>query len=111
MLKENIQIVEDNIRKACERSGRDPKDVLLLPVSKTKPESMIEEVYDLGVREFGENYVQELCQKIDNMHDDIKWHMIGHLQRNKVKYIIGRVALIHSVDSVRLAAEISKEAC
>lgn len=110
MLKENIQIVEDNIRKACERSGRDPKDVLLLPVSKTKPESMIEEVYDLGVREFGENYVQELCQKIDNMHDDIKWHMIGHLQRNKVKYIIGRVALIHSVDSVRLAAEISKEA-
>ena len=110
MLKENIQIVEENIRKACERSGRNPEDVLLLPVSKTKPVSMIEEVYDLGVREFGENYVQELCQKIDDMHDDIKWHMIGHLQRNKVKYIIGRVALIHSVDSVRLAAEISKEA-
>ena len=78
MLKENIQIVEDNIRKACERSGRDPKDVLLLPVSKTKPESMIEEVYDLGVREFGENYVQEMVDKTDTLPKDITWHMIGH---------------------------------
>lgn len=110
MLKENISIVEENIKKACEKSGRDPQEVLLLPVSKTKPVSMIQEVYDLGIRSFGENYVQELCEKIDQMNDDINWHMIGHLQRNKVKYIVGRVAMIHSVDSIRLAKEISKEA-
>ena len=110
MLKENIEAVRKNIEKACERSGRNPKDVLLLPVSKTKPVEMIQELYDLGIRSFGENYVQELCDKIDKLSDDINWHMIGHLQRNKVKYIVGKVAMIHSVDSIRLAEAISKEA-
>ncbi len=110
MLKENIEAVRKNIEKACEKSGRDPKDVLLLPVSKTKPVEMIQELYDLGIRSFGENYVQELCDKVDKLSDDINWHMIGHLQRNKVKYIVGKVAMIHSVDSIRLAEAISKEA-
>mgnify|MGYP000199589179 CR=1 FL=1 len=110
MLKENIEAVRKNIEKACEKSGRNPKDVLLLPVSKTKPVEMIQELYDLGIRSFGENYVQELCDKIDKLSDDINWHMIGHLQRNKVKYIVGKVAMIHSVDSIRLAEAISKEA-
>lgn len=110
MLKENIEAVRKNIEKACEKSGRDPKDVLLLPVSKTKPVEMIQELYDLGIRSFGENYVQELCDKIDKLSNDINWHMIGHLQRNKVKYIVGKVAMIHSVDSIRLAEAISKEA-
>lgn len=109
MLKENIEAVRKNIEKACEKSGRDPKDVLLLPVSKTKPVEMIQELYDLGIRSFGENYVQELCDKVDKLSDDINWHMIGHLQRNKVKYIVGKVAMIHSVDSIRLAEAISKE--
>ena len=110
MLKENIEAVRKNIEKACEKSGRNPKDVLLLPVSKTKPVEMIQELYDLGIRSFGENYVQELCDKIDKLSNDIHWHMIGHLQRNKVKYIVGKVAMIHSVDSIRLAEAISKEA-
>jgi pyridoxal phosphate enzyme (YggS family) len=110
MLKENIEAVRKNIEKACEKSGRNPKDVLLLPVSKTKPVEMIQELYDLGIRSFGENYVQELCDKVDKLSDDINWHMIGHLQRNKVKYIVGKVAMIHSVDSIRLAEAISKEA-
>lgn len=110
MLKENIEAVRKNIEKACEKSGRNPKDVLLLPVSKTKPVEMIQELYDLGIRSFGENYVQELCDKIDKLSNDINWHMIGHLQRNKVKYIVGKVAMIHSVDSIRLAEAISKEA-
>lgn len=110
MLKENIEAVRKNIEKACEKSGRNPKDVLLLPVSKTKPVEMIQEFYDFGIRSFGENYVQELCDKVDKLSDDINWHMIGHLQRNKVKYIVGKVAMIHSVDSIRLAEAISKEA-
>ena len=110
MLKENIEAGRKNIEKAWEKSGRNPKDVLLLPVSKTKPVEMIQELYDLGIRSFGENYVQELCDKVDKLSDDINWHMIGHLQRNKVKYIVGKVAMIHSVDSIRLAEAISKEA-
>ncbi len=110
MLKENIEQVKENIRQACNRVGRDPQEVLLLPVSKTKPIEMLQEVYDYGIRQFGENYVQELCGKIDQMPKDIEWHMIGHLQRNKVKYIVGNVAMIHSVDSIRLAEAISKEA-
>lgn len=110
MLKENIEVVRKNIEKACQKSGRNPQDVLLLPVSKTKPVEMIQELYDIGVRSFGENYVQELCDKIEKMSGDINWHMIGHLQRNKVKYIVGKVAMIHSVDSIRLAEAISKEA-
>lgn len=110
MLKDNYDKVAEKISHACERSGRDVKDVTLIAVSKTKPVSMLQEIYDHGCRNFGENKVQELVDKYEVMPKDIQWHMIGHLQRNKVKYIVDKVALIHSVDSLRLAEEISKEA-
>ncbi len=109
MLKENLNNVEKNIQKACDASGRNRSDVTLISVSKTKPIETLKEAYDLGVRVFGENKVQELEEKIPAFGDDVSWHMIGHLQRNKVKYIVGKVDLIHSVDSLRLAEEIQKE--
>lgn len=110
MLKENLAQVEQNIADACKRVGRAREDVTLIAVSKTKPVEMLQEIYDAGIRCFGENKVQELCGKIDEMPSDIQWHMIGHLQRNKVKYIVDRVALIHSVDTYRLAEEINIQA-
>lgn len=110
MLQENLQEVEQRIQAACARSGRKREEVTLIAVSKTKPVSMLEEVYQSGVRNFGENKVQEMCGKMDAMPKDVRWHMIGHLQRNKVKYMIDRVALIHSVDSYRLAEEINIQA-
>ena len=110
MLKENLEYVESQIREACERSGRLREEVTLIAVSKTKPVSVLKEAYDLGVRVFGENKVQELADKYEELPKDIRWHMIGHLQRNKVKYIIDKVELIHSVDSLRLAETIEKEA-
>ncbi|MDY2956465.1 MAG: YggS family pyridoxal phosphate-dependent enzyme [Lachnospiraceae bacterium] len=108
MLKDSLNEVKKNISEACKRVGRDPKDVTLIAVSKTKPVEMLSEVYNEGVRDFGENYVQELVDKIEIMPKDIRWHMIGHLQRNKVKYLVGKVACIHSVDSIRLAEEINE---
>lgn len=110
MLKDNLELVSERIKNACERAGRDTKDVCLVAVSKTKPNEMLMQVYDCGVRQFGENYVQEMVDKVDTLPKDITWHMIGHLQRNKVKYVVGRAALIHSVDSERLACAISDEA-
>ena len=110
MIQDNIRQVEENIKTACERSGRNPEEVKLIAVSKTKPVSMLEEAYAYGCRDFGENKVQELIDKYEKLPKDIRWHMIGHLQRNKVKYIVDKVWLIHSVDSLRLAEEISKEA-
>ena len=110
MLKENLEKVEAQIQKACQVSGRDREEVTLIAVSKTKPVEMLQEIYDAGIRDFGENKVQELTEKYEVMPEDMKWHMIGHLQRNKVKYIVDKVELIHSVDSLRLAQEISKEA-
>lgn len=110
MLKENLQQVEENIREACKRSGRERSDVTLIAVSKTKPVEMLQTIYDCGVRDFGENKVQEMCDKMEVLPGDIRWHMIGHLQTNKVKYIVGKTKLIHSVDSVHLAAEIQKQA-
>lgn len=110
MIKQNLEQVQKNIRKACEASGRKYEDVTLIAVSKTKPVSLLMEAYECGCREFGENKVQELIDKYEVMPKDIKWHMIGHLQRNKVKYIVDKTALIHSVDSLKLAQEISKEA-
>ena len=95
---------------ACEKAGRNRENVTLIAVSKTKPVSMLEEIYAEGIRTFGENKVQELMEKYDQLPADIKWHMIGHLQRNKVKYIVGKVSLIHSVDSYRLAEEINIQA-
>lgn len=110
MILENLKAVEENIRHACARSGRRETDVTLIAVSKTKPVEMLREAYAAGCRDFGENKVQELLEKYEQMPKDIHWHMIGHLQRNKVKYIVDKVYLIHSVDSLRLAEEISKEA-
>ena len=109
-LAENLNIVEKNICEACKRANRSRDEVTLIAVSKTKPVSMLEEIYDEGIRDFGENKVQELTEKYETMAKDIRWHMIGHLQRNKVKYLVDKVELIHSVDSLRLAQEISKEA-
>lgn len=109
-LREQLNEVQDRINKACDKSNRDYGDVTLIAVSKTKPVEMLQEVYDCGCRHFGENKVQEMVDKMEVLPKDIQWHMIGHLQRNKVKYIVGRVAYIHSVDSLRLAEEISKEA-
>ena len=110
MLKENLEEVEKNIQEACRRSGRDRRDVTLVAVSKTKPAEMVQEAYDLGQRDFGENKVQELTAKCQVLPEDIRWHLIGHLQTNKVKYIVGKTCLVHSVDSIKLAAAISKEA-
>ena len=107
---ENYKEVEQRVEAACMRAGRSRKDVTLIAVSKTKPVSMIEELLPLGVTEFGENKVQELTAKAEILPSTLNWHMIGHLQRNKVKYIVDKACLIHSVDSLRLAEEISKEA-
>ena len=108
MIRENIAETEEKIREACRRAGRDSQEVSLIAVSKTKPVGMLREAYEAGVRDFGENKVQELMEKIPVLPEDIRWHMIGHLQRNKVKYIVGKVWMIHSVDSMELAKEISK---
>lgn len=109
-IEENLRTVKARIEQACEKSGRAAGDVKLIAVSKTKPVSMLREAYDLGCRDFGENKVQELVEKYEQLPKDIRWHMIGHLQRNKVKYIVDKVCMIHSVDSLRLAEEISREA-
>jgi len=111
MIYENLNDITKLIAKTCQKANKDPKNIVLVNVSKTKPISILEEGYEAGMRIFGENKVQELCDKYEQFKkDDIQWHMIGHLQRNKVKYIVEKVALIHSVDSFRLAETISKEA-
>ena len=114
IMKENIDKIEQRIRAACSRVGRDRSEVTLIAVSKTKPNEMLQEAYHLGMRHFGENKVQELAQKYDDLNQSFQekadWHLIGHLQRNKVKYIIDKTTLIHSVDSLRLAEQIELEA-
>ena len=110
MVAENLAHVQKNINESCNKINRDPNEVTLIAVSKTKPVEMLKEAYDAGARVFGENKVQEIVDKYDQMPSDVKWHMIGHLQRNKVKYIVDKVAMIHSVDSLRLAETIEKEA-
>lgn len=109
MLKENLENVQKNIADAAKRAGRGD-EITLIAVSKTKPVEMIKEAYDYGIRDFGENKVQEITEKYPKLPSDIKWHLIGHLQTNKVKYIIDKVAMIHSVDSEKLAREISRHA-
>lgn len=98
-VEENINRIKKNISE----------DVTLIAVSKTKPVEVIEEAYGIGIRDFGENKVQELVDKYDKLPKDIRWHLIGHLQRNKVKYIVGKVHLIHSLDSIKLLDEIEKQ--
>ena len=110
MINENLMQVRKNIEAACQKAGRNPEEVTLIAVSKTKPVPMLEEACQAGSRDFGENKVQEIMDKYPVLPDDIRWHMIGHLQRNKVKYIVDKVSLVHSVDSLRLAEEISRQA-
>lgn len=105
---QNLHNIEARIQSACDRSGRVRDDVRLLAVTKTKPIDLLREAYDAGYRAFGENKVQEILWKREELPADIEWHMIGHLQTNKVKQVVPHVAMIHSVDSVHLAAEISK---
>lgn len=111
MLKDNIAVVRKNIELACERAGRNPEEVTLIAVSKTKPLSDIEEVIaTTDTRDFGENKVQEMVDKYEKVSTPVNRHLIGHLQTNKVKYIVDKACLIHSVDSFNLAKTIEKEA-
>ena len=110
MIKENLDQVRKTINAACIRAGRRPEEVTLIAVSKTKPVPMLEEAYAAGTRDFGENKVQEILAKKPELPQDIRWHMIGHLQRNKVSQVIGNAVMIHSVDSLRLARQIEAEA-
>lgn len=110
MVKENLAMIEERICKACRRAGRDRSEVTLIAVSKTKPVEMIREAMETGIIDFGENKVQELTEKEEVIKEPLNWHMIGHLQRNKVKYIVDKACLIHSVDSLRLAEQINLEA-
>lgn len=110
MITENLERVRKNIQDACRSVGRDPEEVTLIAVSKTKPVELLQEAYQAGARDFGENKVQEIMDKYPQLPSDIRWHMIGHLQRNKVKYIVDKAAMIHSVDSLRLAQTIEQEA-
>lgn len=110
MIKENLASVEAGIQEACARSGRSRQDVTLIAVSKTNPAASIREAYDLGVRDFGENRVKELLGKEPQLPEDIRWHLIGHLQTNKVKSVIDRTVLIHSIDSLKLSDTIDFEA-
>ena len=110
MIAENIHSVETRIQAACDRAGRNRSDVTLICVTKTMPVEDLREAYDAGQRSFGENRVQEINDKFPQLPSDIQWHMIGHLQRNKVKYLMDKAVMIHSVDSASLAAAISKEA-
>ncbi len=106
-IRDNIEAVRENILSAADRSGRDAAEIKLVAVSKTKPVELIREAVDAGIADLGENKVQELTAKYDEIKN-VNWHLIGHLQKNKVKYIAGKTALIHSVDSFELAAEINK---
>ncbi len=106
----NYLRIKKNMEEILVKSGRKADDALLIAVSKTKPIELMQPVYDAGCRDFGENHVQEIVDKYDKMPSDIRWHMIGHLQTNKVKYIVDKVYMIHSVDTLHLAEVISKEA-
>jgi len=110
MIKENLAKVEEKISEACKKSGRRRDEVTLIAVSKTKPISMIKTAAEAGILEFGENKPQELVEKYENLPKNFHWHMIGHLQRNKVKYIIDKATMIHSLESLRLAETINREA-
>ncbi|MCR5557602.1 MAG: YggS family pyridoxal phosphate-dependent enzyme [Butyrivibrio sp.] len=110
MIKENLEVVEKNIQNACKRAGRERSEVTLIAVSKTKPVSDIREAMACGITVFGENKVQEIRDKTAEIKEPLSWHMIGHLQANKVKYLPGVACMIHSVDNLRLAQEIEKQA-
>jgi len=109
----NIEAIREQINAACREAGRDPASVRLIAVSKTKPAELVREAFDAGQIEFGESYVQEFLDKYDDPLLDqcpIEWHFIGHLQSNKVRSIIGKVSLIHGIDKLSTAEELSKRA-
>lgn len=108
-IQENILRVQQNIAEACEKCGRDPSEVMLLAVTKNHTPEEINQVVASGITNLGENRVQELVSKYDLIQGDVKWHLIGHLQKNKVKYIADKVEMIHSVESLSLVEEINKQ--
>ncbi len=109
MVTENVEIVRKRIRDVCSRCGRNPDDVLLLGVSKAFGIDRIRDAIEAGLYDFGENYAQEFLEKHSQINDErVRWHFIGHLQSNKVKYIAEHVHLIHSVDNQHLAEELQK---
>ena len=110
MITANYKKIYNQVVETAIQSGRNPEEITLIAVSKTKPISAIEELIDIGVCEFGENKVQELCEKYEQVSKPVHFHLIGHLQTNKVKYVVDKACLIHSVDSLKLAKEIQKEA-
>ena len=110
MLKENLKTVEEHVQEACKRADRSREEVTLIAVSKTKPLEMLQEIYGEGVRDFGENKVQELCDKMEQLPSDIRWHMIGHVQSRKAAQVAGAFALVHTLDSVKLADALEKRA-
>jgi pyridoxal phosphate enzyme (YggS family) len=110
MIKRNLDAIVDRINAAAARAGRDPADIRIIGVTKTVEPERIRAAYECGITDFGENRVQELLKKADTLDVDCMWHLIGHLQTNKVKYIIDKVGLIHSLDSMELAQEISRRA-
>lgn len=109
-IQKNLEDVKKRIKNAAEMSKRSPEDITLIAVTKTHPVQMINEAIDLGVTDIGENKVQEILEKYDKVKKGVRWHLIGHLQTNKVKYIIDKVYMIHSVDSVKLMDEIERQA-
>lgn len=109
-VEQNIADIRKKVAEAALKSGRKPEDILILAVSKTIDTDTIKLAVDCGLTELGENRVQEVMDKYDKMGSDVKWHIIGHLQTNKVKYIIDKVKLIHSIESIKLAEEIDKRA-
>lgn len=110
-IRENIDDIVKRIENTCKKVGRNPNDITVIAVSKTVESERAREAVEAGINNLGENRVQELVKKYDELKDlDIKWHMIGHLQKNKVKYIIDKTVLIHSVESLSLAEEINKRA-
>lgn len=109
-ISDNLKRIKENIEIAAERSGRSPSEITLIGVTKTIGIDRIAELLALGVGDLGENRVQELLAKYELLEETPRWHMIGHLQTNKVKFIVDKVKLIHSVDSIRLANEIDKQA-
>jgi pyridoxal phosphate enzyme (YggS family) len=108
-IEANLRDIKSRISSAASAAGRDPASVRLVAVSKTRPAGEVSEAYQAGQVVFGENYVQEFSVKSSEMREPVEWHFIGHLQSNKVKYIAGQVSLIHSVDRLSLAQEISRQ--
>ncbi len=109
-IHENCEKIKDRIRTAAQRSGKNPEEIRVVAVSKTVDAARITKALECGITDLGENRVQELCEKFDSISMKCKWHLIGHLQTNKVKYILEKVAIIHSLDRLELAKEIQKRA-